>query len=588
MTPGRNQTGAKFTQCDKYVIRMSDSPSRNKIIALCGLFIASVVVYLPTIKYGFVWDDALVLSSEIHGIKGYGLFLGGGDYYRPFLALCHGLDYALWGAYPAGFHLTNILLNAFCTPLVFLIALSLFGEERFLLALSSAVFFMLNPLHADSAAWISGRTDIIASLFFFLAFLSYIVYREKNDAKGIALSCLFFLFALFGKENAFFYPFVLLAYDRLVKAKRMKESLVPMVVHFFVIVLYFSLRKFPHIAIHHAALAPGADAAQAGAAVWPLQELWYCLGYYANKLIFPFHLSIFPNVDSRVNIFMFLLFSAILIFASYKRSAVLSFGLAFIILTLLPSLPVIFMTTVPTPVAARYLYLPVFGLSIALAWAAGRIGNEKARMAVIGIIVVIYSAGLYSRVADWKNDLSLWRRDATENSDSASARSLYAVALYRDRHYAEAEKEVVYILSHMNSLRVKRSAKKDLFANLLNTLGLMSMEKKDFPQAERSFAAALSYNSDDRSVYHNLGTVYLSEYNEHKGRGLLEKANLMYGRASAIDPLYLNSLYGLAYTSQLLGRKEQAVKYYNKIIDLDPGNPMARMAMKELLSVEGR
>ncbi len=570
---------------------MSDSLSKKKIIALLGLFVTSVLVYLPTIRYQFVWDDALVLSSQIHAIKGYGLFLGGQDYYRPFLALCHGLDYALWGAYPAGFHLTNILLNGFCTPLVFLIALDLFGEEQFFLAVASAVFFMLHPVRADSASWVSGRTDIIASLFFFLAFLSYVAYREKNDAKGLVLSALFFLFALFGKENAFLYPLVLLAYDKLIRKKRVKESLVPMVLHFLVMVLYLSLRKLPHIphiGALHSAPSSGAGAGQAAAAASPLWKLLYSLGYYPDKLIFPFHLSIFPSVENSMNIIMLLLSVAVFVYAAYKRKALLAFGLAFIILTLLPSLPVIFMKTVPTPVAVRYLYLPVFGFSVALAWAIGRVGNGRVRALLIGIIVVIYSVGLHSRVSDWQDDLSLWRYEAAENPDSASARSLYAISLYRNKHYDEAEKEAIVTLARLDSLRLNGNVKKSLLGNLLNTLGLISLQRKDLPAAEKYFLVALRYNRSDRSIYHNLGTIYLSEYLERKERGLLEKANWMYGQASEIDPLFLNSKFGLAYTCDLLGKKDLAVKFYKEIIELDPGNPMARMAMKAVLSIEGR
>ena len=81
------------------------------------------------------------------------------------------LDVQAWGLHPLGFHLTNVLAHAAVTLAVLAVArLTLDGEPA---AAICALVFALHPLHTESVSFVSGRTDVIATLFFLLALLAY-------------------------------------------------------------------------------------------------------------------------------------------------------------------------------------------------------------------------------------------------------------------------------------------------------------------------------------------------------------------------------------------------------------------------------
>ena len=69
-------------------------------------------------------------------------------------------------------------------------------------ALAGAAIFAVHPVHVESVAWISGRTDLSCGLFFLAAFLAYRRSPSTRRWRARALSLLFFGLALFSKEMA--------------------------------------------------------------------------------------------------------------------------------------------------------------------------------------------------------------------------------------------------------------------------------------------------------------------------------------------------------------------------------------------------
>lgn len=563
---------------------------KKKTVSAFILFILAAIIYLPTLWHLFAWDDSLVISSEIHSIKGYDLFIGKGDYYRPFLALFHGLDFALWHDKPFGFHLTNILLNSLCVVIVYIISSRLFGEQDYSLSLIPPLIFAFHPTHADSVSWIAGRTDIIATLFLLFAFLAYQLYREENDRRVLSLSALFFLFSLFGKETGILFPAIALSYDMVIKGTKGKDSIRFQVPFLIVIMIYFILRKFPSFGNDISSHAQGSDIQITRTifndAIILIKQVSYSLGFYINKLVVPVKLTILNEIHTAINIIFLSGFILIFITAFIKKARAVIFGLIFIILTILPSLPVAFMDNVPSPVAVRYLYLPVFGFALLIAYGIGKINRRHIRWAVLVLLLVLYGFPLHARTMSWSNNLSLWMHETNKNPDFAMAHSQLSIALYNEKKHDEAEKKAVYVIQYINSLKANRHIRNNILANAYNTLGMIYMEKKDFDTAENYLLKGLLQHRKNRSLYHNLGTVYLSKYIEQKEISMLNNANYMYDKASTLDPFFINSQYGLAYTYQLLGRNKEAVEHYKKVIDIDPRNSMAFLANKAIKQLE--
>ena len=83
------------------------------------------ILYLPTLGYGFVYDDFAFarpwswreLASTLVGSWDPGGLST--DYFRPVASAVLALDYRVWGAWPPGFHLTNLVLDVLLGCLVF-------------------------------------------------------------------------------------------------------------------------------------------------------------------------------------------------------------------------------------------------------------------------------------------------------------------------------------------------------------------------------------------------------------------------------------------------------------------------------------
>ena len=201
---------------------------------------------------------------------------------------------------------------------------------------------------------------------------------------------------------------------------------------------------------------------------------------------------------------------------------------------------------------------------------------------------MIYGFSGSLRNMNWKDNLALWENEVIVNKDSAVAHALLGHSLYEAKKYDRAEKEMLYVIAHFDSLRKNKSIGYKIKGDCLNTLGLISFERKEFNMAKLYLGEALKYSKNNRSVYHNLGTVYLSLYYDKKDKALLREANAMYKHASEIDPNYINSKYGVAFTAHLLGRKEEALKYYEGVINIDPRSSLALRAAKGIASIQNQ
>jgi len=190
----------------------STANAQAKFVAPRPWLIASLVcvltlaVYLPVVDGPFVWDDyQLILDAprvqELRPLRDYwgtsfwtrgDIEPSGRNYYRPLSILSLALDHAVHGENPGGYHVTNALFHTANTVLLFglLRRRKLEAAQAGLLALAWGWF----PRLTEAAAWISGRTDVLAGFFSLLAL--FLAGRPSRRARwGTAAAGLFGLFA---------------------------------------------------------------------------------------------------------------------------------------------------------------------------------------------------------------------------------------------------------------------------------------------------------------------------------------------------------------------------------------------------------
>ena len=178
---------------------------------LIVVFLLPWLLYSSTLNAGFIWDDHNLIESrgpsatfaELASMWGSDFWQtasSNSQYYRPLTSSTFWLDRALFGLSPRAFHFTNLLLYSLTCAAAWMLFLRLLGAP--LPALLAALLFAAAPAHVENAAWISGRTDIIAALFMFASFSAFLDFDESGRRSRLATALGLFFVGLLGKEMA--------------------------------------------------------------------------------------------------------------------------------------------------------------------------------------------------------------------------------------------------------------------------------------------------------------------------------------------------------------------------------------------------
>ncbi|NWF97491.1 MAG: tetratricopeptide repeat protein [Nitrospirae bacterium] len=570
----------------------------NKRIIIFGLIVFAVafIIYLPTIWNRFVWDDIQLITHPLNlGKNPYSFFLGGGIYYRPFLHLSMAIDYSFWHLNPMGYHLTNVLLHSIASLLVFLTGLLIIRKKsvndefenknkRIILpALLSAIIFAIHPIHTESVAWISGRTDILSTIFLLLAFLSFLIYSKESKFSGLILTCIFFLFSLFSKENAFSLILIILIYSLLIDMPRKKIALSLSSLS-LVIIIYFILRQSK--VINMMISSPGTENAFFSADIQIkniFSILMGAIGYYFQKLLLPLNLNLLPDIPKNPLIFLigfspFLL--AIILY--FKRHNFVFFLISWIILTLLPSL-FILVSQIGSPIGERYLYLPSVGFCILAGFLFSKISNKKLLFTSFAIIAISGSFLTYERIKVWENDLTLWKDTVSKSPSSAIAHANYGRALLEKNDFEQGRKELLIALQ-------QKKISAELVSIIMDMLGVVEMRDKNYQKAESYFKESLKAYSKNVTALSNFGILYLrmseSIKNEEEKKSVIEKAISNIEKALSISPGFIQARFNLGLCYLQIKEYDKAQKYFESVIELDPRSSLSNEAMQLLLITE--
>ncbi len=401
---------------------------KKRLIALQLLLIILVtaIAFYPSSKNKFTnWDDReLLLENEsVKGLSAGHLqsmfsrsYAGFGGY-TPLVFVSYALEYQVFGLNPRIFHIDNLLLHILNTVLIYVLIV-LIGRNNWV-GFIAALLFGVHPLHVEAVAWIQGRKDLLFSLFFLAASISYLLFLRRKDRRTVfyVLSLVFFSCSLFSKVTAVAFPLVVFLLESHVLQsldRRTFRRSVP----FFALAAIFLLMAF---------LTMRSSAYGIPTAKVPLTYLqnlglfFYAFVFYISKIFLPIRLMArYPAniaqypLDLLLNVAVFAVAGAFLYLVYRRNKESVRFGVAFFILTLMPTLPFHF---AGQPYADRYAYLPLAGLLLIISTVIlePRPDPRPARRSVLYaktgcliILVILLGARTQALSRVWRDSTSLW------------------------------------------------------------------------------------------------------------------------------------------------------------------------------------
>lgn len=531
---------------------------------------AALLCYAGTLVNGFVWDDRdLILDDpRTHRLRDAASFLvrpfglGVGDrrnaaYYRPVVNMSFALEYALFGARPWAYHLTNTVLHvaASCGVLAMVAALAGSGRAGALAGLA----FALHPVHSESVSWVSGRTDLLACVL--MVWCTARLCRTRG--KGMVFSYLAlaaFAFAVFSKEVALTYPVFLLGADWLMRrgtspGRWVRERLLGLHLWFLVVLVLFVLMR--SVALGGLAVC-GAGGAALGSRLLTGCKL---IALYVRVLLLPTGLSvehtIRPGAWTAASTLMGL---AVLAWMGFRvgRAAVARgrAGAApslpvCCLWFLLMLLPVLNLVPIFDLFAERFAYAP----SVAACWAGAVVLAPWARGRVRWLLpaaLVCYAALAVDRTQDWRTEARLFSEAAKSAPGSSRARLSLGVT------YAQRGRARAAAREYGRSGKLEGRA-----AGPHNALGNLYMQAGQFDKAIAEFRAAVGLDPGSPAYLVNLAKA-------HRGKGELDAAVERLRAAVALAPKYGDAHFELGNVCYMRGDVSGASDAFREAVSCDP------------------
>ncbi|MBC8067460.1 MAG: hypothetical protein IAG13_03925, partial [Deltaproteobacteria bacterium] len=413
-------------------------------VVLAGVLVLAALVYLPTLGFGFVYDDhwTILANGFLRSPEDLGLLLSPEatqrhvpDAFRPTAVLFDMLSYQLFGAHAHWHHLLSVLLHVgVCAALWRWLA----GRGTPLpVTVASVAMFAVLGIHAEAVAVVSYREDLLAAGLGLWAMHAADRASDTDVARvrHLVVCALLQALACGAKTSAVPLPLVWLL-SRLVwphplGAQRWRAPMLALVLG-----TAAALAQQLHVL---GALSPYEAQAGIHAAQW---ERAGVLAYsvqihlgYLQQLVLPIGLS--PEYVDRIASWRdpaTVLGTAGLTLAlahaswSARRARVWSFVA---IATLLLWAPTANLVPIPNMRADRFAYLPsvvvCFGFAHALlaigARAAARWGSS---LLVTPLLVAVVVQGALAQAAStaYKSDGRLWEIALRRSPDSARAHAL--------------------------------------------------------------------------------------------------------------------------------------------------------------------
>lgn len=555
MCKQRNETtenNSVESGCGGPLIRNTMKFRRFPLAGCVLIVLLTVLAYWPALRGGFIWDDDDHLTKNPCIVGSLGvkeIWTTSAARICPLVLTSFWAQHAMWGLNPLPYHLVNILLHAASAVVLWLVLRSLNVRGAWL----GAALWVLHPVQVESVAWITELKNTQSGLFYVLAVLFFVKWRQTKvlpEREGgekfytFALVCA--ALAMASKSSTVILPLILGLCGWWVDG-RLNWRVVPRLLPFFFFSLVMSgvsmwtqklegtvgaewMRSWPERMV------------TAGVVVW----------FYLSKLFWPHPLIfIYPRwkIDaSHVVSFLPTLAAVVVVtvlfwFRTKLWARTGLFAFAYFLVALLPVLGLVnhyFLRY--SFVGDHFLYLASMGplaLAGAVIWTAFDYQKKPSnipKLLVCGLLLAVLFGLTWRQTGVYQNSETLWLDTLAKNPPCWIAH---------------------------------------------NNLGLILMDREKFVAAEAHMKEALKQQPDDPTVLNNLGLALSSQGRDREAVACFEAALKK-------KPDYVKGHYNLGLSLVALGKTDDAIAENIRAVQLDPTFSDAWCNLGNALAAKGR
>ncbi len=547
-------------------------------LVFAGVALLSVLLYLPTRKYDFVWDDGPQIRDNEHLARlspvrvlfsGYvldpkiALQTGTFTYYRPLPILSFQLEKKLYGNNPVGYHFHNVLLHTVAVLLVCAVLFTLFRSIWW--AGAGGLLFALHPALHSVVTFVSNRTYLLAGVFLLLALLALLrgqkrrqTTRRKPSGWWPLLYGLAFFLALLSLESCLLFVLAALAWLLLTQKSYVRPP------------VWFLASGLPPLAYLVLRLlvarVPFAETVIGAGLAQPL-TIFNNFGQQTLSFLVPVGLKLvhtdksiggrFSGYTLVAGFFLLLPLVWYFVYARHRSQAraetnKLLLGFALAVFLHLP-----FAHMLEKGPAGRMLYLAGPGIIIVLLVLARQLSVRVPRAGPVlalatPAVAFVFSIVTRQQIAAWNTDLSLFRTMLVQQPDYLPASQNLALA-----HMQKGNKDSALVYLE------RTLALDSTYAKTYEVRGLLYAADGDYQRAVEDFTRAIIYDSTFVTAYYNCGLAYLR-------MNQLEPARKNYDRAMQLAPDWADVYLGRGTVSLRQGETEEAIRFYTQALKLKP------------------
>lgn len=549
-----------------------------------GLAIWCFILYGNTVFNEYSLDDELVTSTNRQVAKGikaipeiftsfYITETGNAGTlnfgYRPMAKATYAIEMSLFGPRPGISHFINILLYIFTAFILYTILRRLLNGYHPLFSLITTLIFLSHPIHTEVVASLKNREELLSFLGALGGLYYFLRYVDTSKIKYLTFGIIAFVAGYLSKSNILtflaIYPLTLYFFTNIDKKKLLIISLLVLIAGIGAqiipgIFLPESIR--PNLIVENPLFGEKSIWLRIGTGmsgmliylkllVWPYPMRFY-YGYDMIEVIGALHPIALTSIIIHLGLLVFALWMV-------RKKHILSYAILFYLLVM--SMFSNILIPVVGIIADRFLYVSSLGFALALAWvifkAAGSKGakeplSDSLTIRIWSILAILLIPALIltiKRNKDWKDLPTLFQADMMHMERSVKGNTQFAG-------------NMMY-----NLMQIQNSGK---------------TADPRFPDLMlKHYHKSLSILPDYYDALIGAGTVFSTFKNQQNN------AIPFFEAAIKADSVNVAAYINLAWCYSELGKTEEAIKAYFKVLQKDPSKIQAYFKLGELYYKSG-